>query len=290
MDKEVIKNKIYTIRGLQVMLDSDLAELYEVPTKALNQAVRRNIERFPKDFMFQLTENEKNELVTNCDRLDPLKHSSQNPYVFTEQGVATLSGVLKNKKAVQINIQIMRAFVAMRRFISKNVELFMRLDNVERKQLKYQITTDNRFNKIFNALENKHLKPKQGIFFNGQIFDAYSFISDLIRSANNSIILIDNYIDDSILTLFAKRKANIKVIIYTKIITNQLKLDLDKFNSQYQKIEIKEFKDSHDRFMIIDNKEVYHIGDSLKDLGKKWFAFSKFDKQALKLLDKLYLS
>lgn len=266
------------------MLDSDLAELYEVPTKALNQAVRRNIERFPKDFMFQLTENEKNKLVTNCDRLDSLKHSSQNPYVFTEQGVATLSGVLKNKKAVQINIQIMRAFVAMRRFISKNGEIFLRLDNVERKQIEYQIITDDKFNKIFNALGSK--KPKQGIFFNGQIFDAYSFVSNLIRNAKESIILIDNYIDDSVLTLFSKRKDNVKVIIYTKEITKQLKLDLAKFNSQYQEIEIKEFKESHDRFLIID-KEVYHFGASLKDLGKKLFAFSKFDKEALNLLEKL---
>jgi len=285
MNKEVmIKDKIHIIRGLQVMLDSDLAELYEVPTKALNQAVRRNIERFPKDFMFQLTENEKNKLVTNCDRLDSLKHSSQNPYVFTEQGVATLSGVLKNKKAVQINIQIMRAFVAMRRFISKNGEIFLRLDNVERKQIEYQIITDDKFNKIFNALGSK--KPKQGIFFNGQIFDAYSFVSNLIRNAKESIILIDNYIDDSVLTLFSKRKDNVKVIIYTKEITKQLKLDLAKFNSQYQEIEIKEFKESHDRFLIID-KEVYHFGASLKDLGKKLFAFSKFDKEALNLLEKL---
>ncbi|MBU4456233.1 MAG: hypothetical protein KKA65_01915 [Nanoarchaeota archaeon] len=137
---------------------------------------------------------------------------------------------------------------------------------------------------------NKNLKQKQGIFFNGQIFDAYSFVSDLIRSANDSIILIDNYIDDSVLTLFSKRKINVKVIIYTKTITKQLKLDLDKFNSQYQKIEIKEFEYSHDRFLIVDNKEVYHIGASLKDLGKKWFAFSKFDKEVVKLLDKLCLS
>jgi len=283
MNKEVIKNKIYTIRGLQVMLDSDLAELYEVLTRNLNKAVKRNIERFPKDFMFQLTKNEKKELVAKCDLLRKLKFSSQLSNVFTEQGVAVLSGVLKSKKAIEVNIQIIRAFVAMRRFMAENAELFIRLDNVERKQIRY----NQNFEKIFKVIETKHLKPKQGIFFNGQIFDAYSFVSDLIRNAKQSIILIGNYIDDTVLTLFSKRKNNVKVIIHTKNITNQLKLDLDKFNSQYQKIEIKEFNQSHDRFMIIDNKETYHIGASLKDLGKKWFAFSKFDKEALNLLEKL---
>ena len=278
-----IKNKIYTIRRLQVMLDRDLAELYGVQTKALNQAVKRKSERFPEDFMFQLTEREKNELVTNCDHLQLLKHSSQPPYVFTEQGVANLSGVLKSKKAVEVNIQIMRAFVVMRRFLASNAQIFYRLDNVEKKQIEH----DHKIEKIFDAIESKDIKPQKGIFFDGQIFDAYKFISDLVRSAKKSIVLIDNYIDDSVLTLFTKRKKNVDVVIYTKIVSKQLKLDLNKYNSQYPRIKVNEFKKSHDRFMIIDNKVVYHIGASLKDLGKKWFAFSKFEKGAIEMLRKL---
>jgi len=287
LEQENIANKIYTIRRVQVILDRDLAELYGVETKRLNEQVRRNIARFPEDFMYQLTENEKNELVAKCDHLKSLKFSYQMPHVFTEQGVAALSGVLKSKRAIEVNIQIMRAFVAMRRFISKNAEIFTRLDGVEKKQLEYRIKTDKKFEKVFEAIENKEFVKKQGIFFEGQIFDAYKFISDLIRSAKKSIILIDNYVDDSVLTLFSKREKNVSVEIYTKNITKQLRLDLNKYNSQYGKIEIKELKHSHDRFMIIDNKNVYHIGASLKDLGKKWFAFSRFDKAAFRLLDRL---
>jgi hypothetical protein len=281
ISKNSIKDKIHTIRGLKVMLDSDLAVLYEVLTKVLNQAVKRNIERFPKDFMFQLTESEKNELVTNCDHLQNLKYSSQFPSVFTEQGVATLSGVLKSKKAIEVNIQIMRAFVSMRKFLLTNAQLFQRIDKTEQKLLEH----DEKFEKVFDAIENKEVK--QGIFFNGQIFDAYKFVSDLVRSAKKSIILIDNYIDDSVLTLFIKREKDVNVVIYTKEISKQLRLDLKKYNSQYSPITINEFKNSHDRFMIIDDKEVYHFGASLKDLGKKWFAFSKFDKKAVKLLERL---
>ena len=275
----MIKDKIHTIRGVQVILDRDLAELYGVTTKVLNQAVKRNMARFPPDFMFQLTEKEKTELVTKCDHLKTLKYSLTLPNVFTEQGVASLSGVLKSKKAIEVNIQIMRAFVAMRRFISKNAEIFRRLGTIERKQLVY----DESFRKVFQALEIK--KPKQGIFFDGQIFDAYKFVLGLVRSANHSIVLIDNYVDDTVLTLFSKRKKGVKVIIYTKF-TKQLQLDLDKYNSQYPLVTIKNFNKSHDRFLILDEKKVYHIGASLKDLGKKWFAFSRIDS-ALKLLDKL---
>ena len=282
-----IRTKIHTIRGIQVILDNDLAELYEISTKALNQAVKRNIKRFPEDFMFQLTYPEKDKLVTKCDHLKSMKFSYQLPYVFTEQGIACLSGILKSEKAIEVNIQIIRTFVSMRKFISKNAEIFVRLDTVERKQLESQIKIDKNFEKVFEAIENKGSIKKQGVFFDGQIFDAYNFASDLIRSAEESIILIDNYIDDSVLTLFSKRKDNLRVIIYTKNISKQLKLDLDKYNSQYPQIEIKEFKKSHDRFIIIDNKEVYHIGASLKDLGKKWFAFSKFNKEVFGILNKL---
>ncbi len=282
-NQEDVRSKIYTIRGLQVMIDSDLAVLYEVPTKALNQAVKRNIERFPPDFIFQLTEDEKNELVTNCDHLQKLKYSPQLPSVFTEHGIITLSGVLKSKRAIEVNIQIMRAFVEMRRFISANAQMFHRLGNVEKKQIEY----DKKFVQVFDAIESKEIKPEKGIFFDGQIFDSYKFIADVIRSAEKSITLIDNYVDDSVLTLFNKRKKDVSVTIFTKEISKQLSLDLKKYNSQYKPIKIIEFKNSHDRFIIIDNNQVYHFGASLKDLGKKWFAFSKFDKEAFKLLDKL---
>ena len=191
-----------------------------------------------------------------------------------------LSSVLRSKKAIEVNIQIFRAFIEMRKYISKNLELFQRLDKVENKLLTY----DKNFEQIFNALEDKTL-PNKGIFFEGQVFDAYKFVSDLIRIAKESIVLIDNYIDDSVLTLFEKRERHVKVIIYTNL-TKQIELDMKKFNEQYENIEIKNFDQSHDRFLIIDN-QVYHFGASLKDLGKKWFAFSKFDKEAVKVLEKL---
>lgn len=282
-----VKHKIFTIRNKQVIIDSDLAELYEISTGALNQAVKRNISRFPKDFMFQLTKKERDEVITNCDNLQNSKFSPKLPYVFTEQGVASLSGILKSDKAIEMNIQIMRAFVSMRRFIQKNAELFLRLDTVERKQLEYQLKSDKNFTKLFDAIENKDLVKTQGIFYDGQIFDAYKFISDLLKVARKSIILIDSYIDESVLILFTKINKEVSVKIYTRDITKQLKLDLEKYNQQYSFIEIKELKKCHDRFLIIDNKEIYHIGASIKDLGKKWFAISKLDKDALEIISKL---
>lgn len=283
IDKQDIENRIFTIRGIQVMVDKDLADLYLVETKVLNQAVKRNIERFPSSFSFQLTDDEKIELVTNCDRFKNLKHSSTLPYAFTEQGVAMISAILRSKIAIHVSIQIIQAFVGMRKFISENAAIFQRLDRVERKQLE----ADKKFDKIFDAMQSKDLEHKQGIFFDGQVFDAYTFFADLIRNAKKSIILIDNYVDDTVLTLFAKRQKGVTVTIYSKSINKQLKLDLEKYNSQYPTIEIIEFKDAHDRFMIIDSNELYHIGASLKDLGKKWFAFSKMDKEALNILAKL---
>jgi len=289
LSNDLVVKRIHTIRGIQVMVDSDLAELYCVAVKALNQAVKRNKERFPDDFMFQLTKLEKNELVTNCDYLTNLKFSPNNPYVFTEQGIATLSGVLKSKRAIEVNIKIMRAFVSMRQFISKNAEIFYRLDSVERKQIEFKVKTDYNFEKVFDAIQSKDIKPEKGIFFDGQIFDAYTFVSDIIRTAQDSIILLDNFIDDSVLTLLSKRNKDVKIIIFTKEVSKQLALDVAKYNSQYYPIEVKEFTLSHDRFLIIDDCKIYHFGASLKDLGKKWFAFSTFEKEAFTLLDKLGL-
>ncbi|MDD5212235.1 MAG: ORF6N domain-containing protein [Sulfuricurvum sp.] len=284
---ETIKTKIYTIHGLQVMLDRDLAELYGVETKVFNQAVKRNEDRFPSDFRFQLTAIEKNELVTNCDRLNSLKHSTVNPYVFTEQGVSMLSAVLRSDIAIEISVKIIRAFVQMRQVIASNSELFSKIEQIEKRQITYELKSDERFEKIFSAIEDKSIKPKQGIFYDGQIYDAYIFVSDLIKNADESIVLIDNYVDDTVLTLLSKREAKVKTTVYTKNITKQLNLDLQKHNAQYPKIELKKFDSSHDRFLIIDAKEVYHIGASLKDLGKKWFAFSKFDIEILDIMGKL---
>ena len=281
-----IQSKIYTIRGLQVMLDSDLAKLYNVETKTFNQSIRRNIKRFPEDFRFQLNDDEKNELVTNCYQLQNLKHSYVNPHVFTEQGVSMLSAILKSDIAINRSVQIMRAFVNMKQFISLNNDLFKKIETIEKRQMGYEIKSDEKFDKLFNALEDKSLKPSYGIFYDGEMFDAYTFVSDLIRGAKSSIVLIDNYVDDSVLTLFSKNQ-NIDVTIYTHTISKQLKQDQEKYNSQYKDITIKNFKDSHDRFMIIDNETVYHIGASLKDLGKKWFAFSQIDLDAGDMLNKL---
>ena len=282
-----IKNKIYTIRGLQVMMDRDLASIYEIETKVFKQAVKRNIERFPSDFMFELTKKEledwRSQFVTsNSDKMG-LRRA---PYVFTEQGVSMLSGILKSKVAIEISVNIIRAFVNMRKFISSNNELFQRIANIENKQIGYELKSDEKFDKLFNAIESKELKPKQGIFYDGEIFDAYTFIADLIRESKKSIILIDNYVDDTVLTIFSKNQ-NINISIFTKNISKQLLLDLEKYNLQYKNIEIKKFQDAHDRFLIIDNTEIYHIGASLKDLGKKWFAFSKLNIDSLNILEKL---
>ncbi|MDR2584047.1 MAG: ORF6N domain-containing protein [Fibromonadaceae bacterium] len=278
-----IESRIFTIRGLQVMLDRDLAELYQVSVKALNQAVKRNESRFPVRFRFQLSENETNELVTNCDRFKTLKHSSILPSAFTESGVAMLSAILHSDTAVRISVQIMDAFVKMRKLIAQSSGIIQRIENVEQKQ----IETDKKIDDIFNALESKEIVPKCGIFFDGQIFDAYILANKIIKSAKNTIILIDNYIDESVLTMLSKKSENVKVTLLTKNVSKQLNLDVAKFNQQYSNMEVKAFNLSHDRFLIIDNKDIYHLGASLKDLGKKWFAFSKMENEGLSLLEKI---
>lgn len=284
VDENTIQNKIYTLRGLQVMLDRDLAELYGVETKVFNQAVKRNGERFPADFMFQLTkeelENWRSQFVTSNKEKMGLRRP---PYAFTEQGVSMLSAILKSPVAVDMSVKIIRTFVTMRKFIASNALLFQKIDTIEQKLLKH----DEKFNQLFNAIESKELKPDHGIFYENQIFDAYVFASDLIKSAKRSIVLIDNYVDESVLVLLSKRADGCRATIYTKTITSQLSLDLKKYNAQYPPIEIKEFSASHDRFIILDGEEIYHIGASLKDLGKKWFAFSKFEKGSLEMLGRL---
>ena len=208
----LIKNRIHTIRGVQVMLDSDLAELYGVSTKRLNEQVKRNIERFPDCFMFKLTKDEKSEVVAKCDHLNNLKYSYVLPFVFTEPGVSMLSAVLKSKKAVEISIKIIIAFVEMRRFLVNNAAVFEKFHKVDKKFLEH----DENFSKLFDALEQKKLTPSQGIFFNGQVFDAFVFISKLIKTARTRIVLIDNYVDETTLQLFADKNSEVSVKIHTK--------------------------------------------------------------------------
>jgi len=281
---EQIQSKIFTIRGMQVMIDRDLALLYHVDTRVLNQAVKRNATRFPDEFCFQLTElefiNWKSQVVMSNDDKMGLRRP---PYVFSEQGVAMLSAVLRSETAVKMSINIMNAFIVMRRLIASNVQVFQRIGALEIKQ----IETDKKMDKVLDAIESKGIQPKQGIFYNGQVFDAYKFISDLFRSAKKSILIIDNYIDDTVLVHLTKRANDVKVTILTKDISKQLELDVKKFNSQYPVIEVKEIKGAHDRFIVIDDAIVYHVGASLKDLGKKLFAFSKMGVEALELLRKL---
>ena len=285
--RQEIENRIYTIRGQQVMLDSDLARIYQVETKVFNQAVKRNTERFTESFCFQLTQEEfdainlRSQFVTSSLNYGGRRYL---PYVFSEQGIAMLSALLRSDIAIKVSIEIMNAFVEMRKILMSNASLFHRLDKIELKQLE----ADQRFEEIFKALESDKLHSEKGIFYNGQVFDAYVFVSDIIRSTKSSIILLDNYVDDTVLTLLGKRSDNVTATIYTKSISNQLRLDVQRYNSQYPRIEVELFSDAHDRFLIIDNVELYHIGASLKDLGKKWFAFSRMDIEVgrmLRLLD-----
>lgn len=272
-----IESKILNIRNLQVMIDRDLAELYGVETKVLNQAVKRNIERFPESFRFQLNSKEKDKVVTNCDHLRDLKFSPTNPYVFTEQGVAMLSSVLKSQTAIDVSIKIINAFVEMRKFILTNAQVFQRLESLEIKQ----IVNDNKFEKIFDALDNKEKIKTQGIFFDGQIYDAYSFVIDLIRKAEKEIILIDGYIDNEVLDMLSKKQTNVNVILYTLPNANINKTDIKRFNNQYPTLKDNRTTKVHDRYLIIDNTELYTIGASLKDLGKKCFSFTKMEEEEL---------
>ena len=279
-----IEPLIKVIRGQQVMLDKDLATLYGIETKVLNQTVKRNIERFPDDFRFELSREEclRSQFVTSNGR----GGNRYSTYAFTEQGVAMLSSVLRSKTAIEVNIQIMRAFVSMRHFMVNNASVFSRLETIEYHQLeilqhqqdtdKHLEESDKRIDEVFRRLDEGNAKPKQGVFYNGQIYDAYTFVSDLIKSAKKRIILIDNYVDDTVLTLLDKRENGVSAVIYTQQISRQLQLDIDRHNAQYAPIDVETFRLSHDRFLCIDD-DVYHIGASIKDLGKKWFGFSKME-------------
>ncbi|MBQ9071587.1 MAG: ORF6N domain-containing protein [Bacilli bacterium] len=280
-----IENLIYEIRGKYVMLDSDVAKLFGYETKYLNRQVQRNKERFPENYCFKLTEEEYE--VLRCQNVTSSLNDSYGgrryiPHVFTEYGIVMLAGLLKSEIAVNASLKIVDAFIAMKNFINNNKNLFKRITTMEYKMLQY----DDNFDKIFNALEPKKIE-KQKIFFNGEIYDAYSLIIDLIKEANDRIIIIDNYIDKSILDMlvYKKEKVTVELVTSSHYIT---KLDVDKFNKQYPDLKIKYSNIFHDRFLITDNT-LYHIGSSLKDLGKKCFGINKIeDKDYLyKILEKI---
>ena len=277
-----IKNLIYYIRGKQVMLDSDVAMLYHYETKRINEAVRRNKERFPENFCFQLTESEllslRSQIATASNIDNKKRNKNKIPYVFTEQGIAMLSGLLKNEIAIQVSINIMNAFVAMRAFLNQNNQIFSRLTNVEYKLLEH----DNKINKVFDELQrNKKEEFKQKIFFKGQIWDSYELIIEIIKKAKEKITIIDNYVDYTILKMLQRKSKNVEVVILTSEKCTITKLDIKKFNEQYPVLKVAKTNKFHDRFIIIDDKELYHCGASLKDLGKKCFAINKMEGNEL---------
>ena len=277
ISSDEVKNLIYIIRGKQVMLDSDVAMLYHYETKNVNKAMKRNIERFPEDFCFQLTDDEFENLRFQFGTLNKKVNNGKVtrkylPYVYTEQGISMLAGVLKNDIAIQVSISIIRAFIEMRKFISSNAQVFERLTNIEYKLLDY----DKKFDEIFNQLQNED-NIKQKIFFEGQIYDAYSLIIDIIKRAKNKIVIIDNYIDDSILKMLVKKNKNVEVMILISNKSNISNLDIQKFNKEYPTLKITRSNKFHDRFIVIDNKELYHCGASIKDMGKKCFGINKVE-------------
>lgn len=279
VDNKDIKNMIYTFRDQQVMVDSDLARLYQVTTGNLNKAVKRNLSRFPEPFCFQLTEHEyKNLRFQNGSSSSNNNYGGRRymPYVFTEQGIAMLSAVLKSDIAVEVSVKIMNSFVEMRRFLLSNQELFSRLDRIEIKQLE----TDRKFEEVFNYIA-ANTEVKQNIFFNGQIYDAFSFIVGLIRKAKKKIILIDNYVDVYTLNILCKKNQGVEVVIATAGKGSLSAKDIIKFNAQYSKLSVKTTTDFHDRFLVIDKTEVYHIGASIKDAGKKSFGITKIEDKDL---------
>ncbi len=275
LTNEDIKNLIYTIRGKQVMLDSDVARLFEYATKDLNRNVKNNIERFPEYYCFQLTDEEYKSLRCKIFTLNENgrgQHRKYLPYAFTEYGITMLAGLLKSQVAVNVSIKIVNSFIEMRKFLASNGQVFERLTNVE-----YQLQEHNKkFDEVFNQLQLGE-NIKQRIFFDGQIYDAYSIIIDIIKKANKKILIIDNYIDDSVLKMLSKKKINVEAVILTSDKSNIENLDVKKFNKEYPILKVAKTNKFHDRFIVIDNKEMYHLGASIKDLGKKCFGINKIE-------------
>ena len=283
-----IKDLIYEIRGKQVMLDSDLAILYGCSngTKDINKAVRRNMERFPNDFYFQLTKDEYSNLrfQNGTSKIENRGGRQYLPYVFTEQGVAMLSSVLRTPNAAKVSVNIMNAFVWMRKFINENKDMFKRIIHIENKTEYIEnslIEQNMKIDELFDKFDRKEdLKNK--LFYNGQIYDAYSLLVEIIEKANKEIIIIDNYVDKTTLDILSKKKVEATILLITDNNKSKLtKIDIDKFNSEYPLLKIKYTNIFHDRFIIIDEKELYHVGTSLKDLGKKVFGVTKISDELI---------
>ena len=279
---DAIRSRIFTIRGVQVMLAPDLADLYQVETRSFNQSVKRNLKRFPDNFRFQLTKAELDEVITKCDNPDRLRFSPQLPFAFTEQGIAMLSGVLNSDIAIQVSIRIMNTFVAMRRALATLAPLLARIEATERRQLKQedaQAHNEERFKLILDAMQDKKFPP-QKVFFDGQIYDAFEQMKKFVRMAKAELIIIDPYFADCVLPLIAQKRQGVAVLA-VKNSRNRLlhAVDVAKFNAQYaNSLTVKTSDKFHDRFLIIDKTTLIHVGASLNHLGKKCFAFSSLDK------------
>ena len=277
---DVIRSRILTIRGVQVMLAPDLADLYQVETRSFNQSVKRNLKRFPGNFRFQLTKAELGEVITNCDNPDRLRFSPQLPFAFTEQGIAMLSGVLNSDIAIQVSIRIMNTFVAMRRALASVAPLLARIEATDRRQIADQMRNDanqvrneERFRLILDAMQDKKFPP-QKVFFDGQIYDAFDQMKKFVRMAKTELIVIDPYL------LIAQKRLGVPVLVVKNKRKNLLHaVDVARFNAQYgNSLTVRISDKFHDRFLIIDKATLIHVGASLNHLGKKCFAFSSMDK------------
>lgn len=278
-NEAAIRNLIYTARGTQVMLDSDLAMLYQVETGALNRAAKRNEDRFPEDFRFQLARCEYDDLMCQIGTSSFTgEHGGRRklPFVYTEQGVAMLVGVLRSDVAVRASVQIMRTFVEMRHFFANNAAMFEQIRAVELRQLEYQRTTDERFERVFDYMET-HAAPRQKVFFDGQVYDAFELLILLVQKAEREIALIDGYVDAGTLNILAKKAEGVSVTVWTHPRTRLTRRDVNAFNAQYPKLVVKHTAAFHDRFLILDGEEGYFVGASIKDAGKKSFAISRIE-------------
>ncbi len=277
-----IMNLIYTVRGRQVMLDSDLARLYQVETKRINEAVRRNMKRFPEEFCFRLTKEEHSALrsqIATSNEDEGRGGRRYPPQAFTEQGVAMLSAVLRSKVAIDVSVQIMKSFVEMRHFIAENAALFEQIRAVELRQLEYQRTTDERFERVFDYMET-HDAPRQKVFFDGQVCDAFELLVSLVRRAEREIVLVDGYVDAGTLNILAKKRSGVDVTVWTHPRTRLTQRDVDTFSAQYPRLEVRHTTAFHDRLLVLDGTEGYLVGVSLKDAGKRSFAVTRIEDDA----------
>ena len=284
LDENDLKNKIYTIRGVQVMLDSDLAEIYGYSTKAFNQQVKNNIEKFDEDFMFQLTKEENDYLRSKFLTANISSMSRTFPYAFTEQGIYMLMTVLKGELATKQSKTLRRLFKQMKDFVLTNSQLFAEIDSIKKHLIESDLhhkENDKRIDELFTLMDKYKIEEKQGIFFQGQIFDAYAKFESFIQSAKKEIVLIDGYVDLTVLERLAKKQKGVNVLLYTDSKTKITNLDVQKFNGQYPTLTLNFTSKMHDRFLIIDNSVLYHIGASLKDLAKKCFAFEILDSSLI---------